>query len=129
MMDTIIAWGSCLLLAMVIAILPPFRQVVPGINNDAFRKIYPKQWSFLFRIPAGEVKKEGIALPLFVEQLVWYVVALCTAVTAVLLLINFPEILWLAPVVCVGVLISEIVEMAISTAVLKHKQKNNAFVD
>ena len=127
MTHTIIACGRCLLLAMVIAILPPFRQVIPGINNNAFRKIYPKKWSFLFRIPAGEVKKDGIALPLFVEQLVWYVVAIGTAVAAVLLLLNFAEILWLAPVVCAGVLILEIVEMAISTAVLKHKQKTNAF--
>lgn len=123
MMEKIISYIFSIITIVVIAILPPFRQAFPGLDNDVFRKIFPGKMSFLFRIPMGDVQKDGIALPLFVEQLVWYLLALVIFAIDLTLLITIPDVLWYAPVFTAAMLVLQIAELFVSTALIKRAQR------
>ena len=66
---------------LAIALFPVLGQFKSEINNWAFKQIKIKHFAFLFRAPGGlSVSKEGIALPIFISQLVGYAFALVLAV-------------------------------------------------
>ncbi len=62
---------------IAIPILPNLLQLKSEVNNSAFRLIKIKHLSFLFRAPNGmSVSKDGIATPIFVSQLLGYILFL-----------------------------------------------------
>ena len=60
---------------IVIPILPNLLQLKSEVNNSAFNRLIKiKHFSFLFRAPNGmSVSKDGIATPIFISQLVGYI--------------------------------------------------------
>ena len=59
---------------IAIPILPNLLQLKSEVNNSAFRLVKIKRFSFLFRAPNGmSVSKDGIATPIFVSQLLGYI--------------------------------------------------------
>ena len=63
-----------ILLLVLIPVFPIVVQLKSQVNNGAFKLIQIKHLSFLFRAPNGmSVTIEGIALPIFVSQLLGYI--------------------------------------------------------
>lgn len=60
---------------IAIPILPNLLQLKSEVNNSAFSRLVKiKRFSFLFRAPNGmSVSKDGIATPIFVSQLLGYI--------------------------------------------------------
>lgn len=80
----------------IISALAPFMQIrLYEINPDLFSKIKIKRFSFLFRGVGGktsiygDVQEYGIVLPLFILQVLGYVIASLVIVTVLLLLYMF----------------------------------------
>ena len=60
---------------IAIPILPNLLQLKSEVNNSAFNRLIKiKHFSFLFRAPNGmSVSKDGIATPIFISQLLGYI--------------------------------------------------------
>jgi hypothetical protein len=105
---------------ILIAFFPVLAQWKSEVNNGAFNKLIKiKRFSFLFRAPGGiSVSKEGVALPIFVSQLLGYVFALILGIVNLLCylinLLMFKKIMF---VTCL-ILLIEMVSLVIFDMIL-----------
>ena len=84
----------CNILSLVlIPVLPIVSQLKSQVNNGAFKLIQIKHLSFLFRAPNGmSVTIEGIALPIFISQLIGYLLFFLLGVLDLLLYFMSPAL-------------------------------------
>ena len=82
----------CNILSLVlITVLPIVSQLKSQVNNGAFKLIQIKHLSFLFRAPNGmSVTIEGIALPIFISQLIGYLLFFLLGILDLLLYFMSP---------------------------------------
>ena len=66
-----------IVIVIEMAVFPVLAQLKSQTNNGAFNKLIKiNRFSFLFRAPGGiSVSKEGLALPIFISQLLGYVLS------------------------------------------------------
>ena len=107
--DYIIMAISALFTIFLMAFLPVIRQYKSGILNEAFKRIKIKKLAFLFRAPSGaSVSKDGIAIPVFVEQIIGYVLSVLTLITDLILLIVLEDPTFIIPVASIGIFFAEL---------------------
>ena len=84
----------CNILSLVlIPVLPIVSQLKSQVNNGAFKLIQIKHLSFLFRAPNGmSVTIEGIALPIFISQLIGYLLFFLLGILDLLLYFMSPSL-------------------------------------
>ena len=84
----------CNILSLVlIPVLPIVSQLKSQVNNGAFKLIQIKHLSFLFRAPNGmSVTIEGIALPIFISQLIGYLLFFLLGILDLLLYFMLPSL-------------------------------------
>lgn len=77
-------------MTVLMALIPVSMQfkIYDTVNNSDFKVIRIRKFAFLFRAPAGiSVSKEGVAIPLFVLQIVGYVTAILNSIISIVLFI------------------------------------------
>lgn len=84
----------CNILSLVlIPVWPIVSQLKSEVNNGAFKLIQIKHLSFLFRAPNGmSVTIEGIALPIFISQLIGYLLFFLLGILDLLLYFMSPPL-------------------------------------
>ena len=84
----------CNILSLVlIPVWPIVSQLKSQVNNGAFKLIQIKHLSFLFRAPNGmSVTIEGIALPIFISQLIGYLLFFLLGILDLLLYFMLPSL-------------------------------------
>ena len=90
------------------------------MNNGAFNKLIKiKHFTFLFRAPGCiSVSKEGIALPIFISQLLGYVFSLLLGILNVLCYFILPKLFETMVFVTCFILIIEVVSLVIFDMIL-----------
>lgn len=93
-METFLVITYIIFSFIILAGLPPFvqwRAFQANIDVKYFRKVKVKKLSFLFRgiggkdFIGGDVKKDGVIMPMFILQISGHCVALISAVTVLVL--------------------------------------------
>lgn len=114
-----IIMGICLtLFIFFIAALPVFSQFKSGVNNGAFSCKKIKKFRFLFRAPDGIPVSEGLAIPLYIMQIIGYLLSLLTLITDILLLCLLQNSLEIAFIVTLSILGLEILYVVITQLIL-----------
>lgn len=131
MTDKILIGIMSVFFIMLMALIPPFSQFKSMVNNGAFRQIKVKKLSFMFRAPQGiSVSKEGVALPVFIIQVIGYVTALLCAITDIILFVLLESPLVIIVIVTIATLVTEVIAVIIFELVLcrishSRKVRNN----
>lgn len=110
----------CNILSLVlIPVFPIVTQLKSQVNNGAFRIIQIKHLSFLFLAPNGmSVTIEGIALPIFISQLIGYLLFIILGVLDLLLYFMSPTLFTIMTFVMGFILLTEMVSLVIFDIVL-----------
>ena len=132
MSDEIRASIVIVFFVLLMALIPPFSQFKSGVNNGAFRQIRVKKFAFMFRAPDGiSVSKEGVALPLFILQVVGYVIAVLSIILNILLIVLLQEAIVTMLIATLAIFTAEVIGVIVTIVVLtkishvKKKDKNN----
>lgn len=110
----------CNILSLVlIPVLPIVAQLKSRVNNGAFKLIQIKHLSFLFRAPNGmSVTIEGIALPIFISQLIGYLLFFLLGLLDLLLYFMSPAIFTIMTFVIGLILLTEMIILVVFDMVL-----------
>ena len=110
----------CNILSLIlIPVLPIMSQLKSQVNNGAFKLIQIKHLSFLFRAPNGmSVTIEGIALPIFISQLIGYFLFFLLGVLDLLLYFMSPTLFTTMTFIICLILCAEWICLAVFDMVL-----------
>ena len=111
----------CVTISLVlIAIFPILLQLKSQVNNGAFnRLINIKHFSFFFRAPGGmSVSREGLALPIFISQLLGYILALILGMLNLLCCFISQNLFKMMAIVTCGIMVIEVVCLVIFDVIL-----------
>ena len=110
----------CNILSLVlIPIFPIVSQLKSQVNNGAFKRIQIKHLSFLFRAPNGmSATIEGVALPIFISQLIGYFLFFLLGLLDLLLYFMSPSLFTIMTFVIGLVLWTEMITLALFNMVL-----------
>ena len=110
----------CNILSLVlIPVFPIVAQLKSQVNNGAFKLIQIKHLSFLFRAPNGiSVTIEGIALPIFISQLIGYLLFFLLGVLDLLLYFMSPALFTTMTFVIGLILLTEMITLVVFDMVL-----------
>ena len=110
----------CNILSLVlIPVFPIVVQLKSQVNNGAFKLIQIKHLSFLFRAPNGmSVTIEGIALPIFISQLIGYLLFILLGGLDLLLYFMSKPLFTIMTFVMGLILLTEMVSLAVFDFVL-----------
>lgn len=116
-METMIISNIVLLVA--IPVLPVIVAQNRRVNNSAFKRVKLKHLAFLFCAPViTSVAKEGIALPIFISQLIGYFLFILLGILDLLLSLISPALfIIMSFVICITAVV-ELVSLAILDFVL-----------
>ena len=117
-MKTIV--GIVILIVGMVA-FPIMAQWRSTVINSAFKRIRIKKISFLFSLPLGcdnSIADIGISIPLFIIQLIGYIIAVATIITDIILWLTFCDMQLIASITTI-ILLSELVVLSISLLVLR----------
>jgi hypothetical protein len=104
---------------VLIPVFPIVAQLKSQVNNGAFKLIQIKHLSFLFRAPNGtSVTIEGIALPIFISQLIGYILFCLLGILDLLLYFMSPTLFTIMTFVIGLILFAEMISLAVFDMVL-----------
>ena len=113
---------------IAIPVLPILVQLNSQVNNAAFKLIQIKHLSFLFRAPNGmSVTIEGIALPIFISQLIGYLLFFLLGLLNLLLYFMSPTLFKIMTFVTGIILLTEIISLAVFDMVLLRLSRSKQY--
>ena len=114
---------------IAIPILPNLLQLKSEVNNSAFRLVKIKRFSFLFRAPNGmSVSKDGIATPIFVSQLLGYILfVILTTLNLFCYFISEKTFFIIASITCLLFVIEAVVLVIFDIILLRSSRSKQYF--
>ncbi len=119
--DEIICLCGIVFSVILMFFFPVFSQIKSEVNNGAFNKLIKiKKMAFMFRAPSGiSVSKEGVALPLFIMQLMGYIISAISIILNAVMLIWIKVPIRTMAIVTFSIMGAEILVMTIVTIILE----------
>ena len=119
----------CNILSLVlIPVFPIVSQLKSQVNNGAFKLIQIKHLSFLFRAPNGmSVTIEGIALPIFISQLIGYLLFFLLGILDLLLYFMSPTLFTIMTFITGIILLTEMISLAVFDMVLLRLSRSKPY--
>lgn len=119
----------CNILSLVlIPVWPIVSQLKSQVNNGAFKLIQIKHLSFLFRAPNGiSVTIEGIALPIFISQLIGYLLFFLLGILDLLLYFMLPSLFTTMTFIICLIMVAEWICLTVFNMVLLRLSRSKQY--
>ncbi len=119
----------CNILSLVlIPVWPIVSQLKSQVNNGAFKLIQIKHLSFLFRAPNGmSVTIEGLALPIFISQLIGYLLFFLLGILDLLLYFMLPSLFTTMTFIICLIMVAEWICLTVFNMVLLRLSRSKQY--